>query len=228
MPEAAEKYRVAIGPSEVAGCSGALAEGLRANGCDAEVVLAFRSPLYDGGQVLGRGDRVLYAAEAPFRRDVFDYQYASTWLPFFVDAYWARLLGRTLVAHCHGDDCRQYGIAQRLFPARGRAGSPSGDARTRRRLRALGRACHAALVADLELATYVEPYFSHVYVTPLPLRLELAPDTPPRRPEEPLVVLHAPSDPRIKGTEVIAAAVQAAARRFRSNSGSCQASSIDA
>lgn len=211
MPDAPRRYRVAIGPSEIAGCSGALADGLRANGSDAEVTLAFRSPLYDGGRVLSRSGRVLYAAVAPFRRDVFDYQYASTWVPYFVDAYWARLLGRTLVAHCHGDDCRLYGVAQRLFPARGRVGSPAGDARTRKRLRMLGRACHAALVADLELATYVEPHFSHVYVTPLPLRPGPVPERPPHRTEGPLVVLHAPSDPAIKGTEAIRSAVEGAA-----------------
>ena len=211
MPDPPRRYRVAIGPSEIAGCSGALADGLRANGSDAEVTLAFRSPHYDGGRVLGRSGRVLYAAVAPFRRDVFDYQYASTWVPYFVDAYWARLLGRTLVAHCHGDDCRLYGVAQRLFPARGRVGSPAGDAHTRKRLHLLGRACHAALVADLELATYVEPYFRRVYVTPLPLRPEPEPDRPPRRSDGPLVVLHAPSDPKIKGTEVIRSAVESVA-----------------
>ena len=78
----------------------------------------------------------------------------------------------------------------------------------------MSHACHAALVADLELATYVAPVFARVYVVPLALRSPGELHARERRPTgEPVVVLHAPSDPAIKGTAAIVRAVEAVARR---------------
>lgn len=130
-------------------------------------------------------------------------------MPGQVDAFWARARRRTLAVSFYGDDCRQYGIAKALYPARGRVGDPRGDAAVRRRVRRLGRLCHAALVGDLELASYVVPSFPRVYVTPLPLDAGPVPPRRPRPPDAPPVVVHAPSDRRIKGTDAIEAAVRA-------------------
>lgn len=187
-------------------------EGLRTRGVDVEVVLWAPSPYgYGDGRVLGRGARVLYGLRAPFRRDVFHYQYGSTWVRT-VDAWWARLWGRTRVVTYHGDDCRIPSVAQRLFPARARVVPLEREGFARRRLRAMGLACDAALVADLELAAYVRPYFRRVYVTPLPLHRD--PVSAPLTPDEgPPVVLHAASDPRVKGTDEIRAAVEDVATR---------------
>jgi glycosyltransferase involved in cell wall biosynthesis len=206
--------RVAIGPAEVAGCAAALRLALRSQGADAEVVLWSPSPYgFPADRVLGRWGRVVYGLTAPARRDVLHYQFGSTWLPWFVDAVWARVWRRTAVVTYHGDDCRLYGVARARFPARCRAGDPSRDGWTVRRVRRLSRIAHAGLVADLELATYIAPVYRRVYVTPLPLYPDT--DSPPRR--EPRrarpVVLHAASDPRIKGTDAIVAAAEAVARR---------------
>jgi hypothetical protein len=206
--------RVTTGPAEVAGCAAALRLALRSQGADAEVVLWSPSPYgFPADRVLSRLGRVVYAAGAPARRDVFHYQFGRTWLPWFLDAAWTRVCRRTAVVTYHGDDCRLYGIARSRFPARGRAGDPAGDAGIRRRTRRLARLNDAALVADLELAAYVVPFYRRVYVTPLPLY----PDpNPVRRDSEPHsrpVVVHAASDPRIKGTERIAEAAEAVSSR---------------
>ncbi len=207
------KPRVAIGPAELAGTVMGWEEGLRAHGVDVEVVLWAPSPFgYESGRVLGRGARVLYGLLAPFRRDVLHYQYGSTWART-VDAWWARLLRRTTVCTYHGDDCRIPSVAQRQFPARARVVAPARESWVRRRLRALGAACDAALVADLELATYVRPYFRRVYVTPLPLHRDPV-DAPTQREEGPPVVVHAASDPVVKGTEAIRAAVEEVGTRL--------------
>jgi glycosyltransferase involved in cell wall biosynthesis len=204
--------RVGIGPAELAGTVMGWEEGLRALGVDVEVVLWAPSPLgYESGRVLGRVGRVLYGLRAPFRRDVLHYQYGSTWARTF-DAWWARAFRRTLVCTYHGDDCRIPSVAQRLFPARARVVAPDRERWARTRLRALGAVCDAALVADNELATYVGPYFRRVYITPLPLHRD--PIAAPLQPEPgPPVVLHAPSDPGVKGTEMIRAAVEEVAER---------------
>jgi glycosyltransferase involved in cell wall biosynthesis len=213
-PAHAVAPRVAIGPTEVAGCAAALGLALRSQQADAEVVLWSPSPYgFPADRVLGRPGRIAYALRAPARRDVFHYQFGSTWLPWALDAVWARLWRRTVVVTCHGDDCRQYGVARRRFPARGRAGDPSRDDRVRQRMRRLARTCDAVLVADLELATYVAPFFRRVYITPLPIYPDPSPGTRDTRPGSPPVVVHAASDPEIKGTRLISAAVEAVSRR---------------
>lgn len=218
----ARPVRVAIGPTEIAGCSAALAQGLRALGVDAEVVLAApaHSFGYPADRVLGRARRTIYALLAPARRDVFHYQYGRSWVPAYADVAWARLIRRTLLAAYYGDDCRLSDVAKARFPARGRVKDSSLDDLVRKRLGRLSRLCHAALVGDLELATYLLPYFARVYVLPVPLLEVTSNDGLRRRGSEGTpVVLHAPSDPEIKGTAAIKAAVDAVAQqvplRFR-------------
>lgn len=121
---------------------------------------------------------------------------------------WARARGRKLVVSFYGDDCRQYGLARSLYPARGRVGDPARDAAVRRRLRRLGRLCEAAIVGDLELATYALPYFRRVYVVPLPLDASPVAPRRPRPAGSPPLVVHAPSDRRIKGTDAIETAAR--------------------
>jgi hypothetical protein len=199
---------------EVAGCAAALGFGLRAQGATVEVVLSWPSPYgFRADRVLDRRRRAVYALAAPFRRDVLHYQFGLSFLPGRVDAAWARILGRTLVATYYGDDCRLYGIAQAVFPARGGVGDPSRDDTVRRGMERLGRFCHAALVGDLELASYVSPFFRRVYVTPVALHDDPGAESPPPGRSDRLVVLHTPSDPRIKGTDVIRRAVTAASMR---------------
>jgi glycosyltransferase involved in cell wall biosynthesis len=207
-----ERPRVALGPTELAGTVMGWEEGLRSIGVDVEVVLWAQSPFgYEAGRVVSRLGRVRYALSAPFRRDVFHYQYGSTWLRT-LDAWWARLLRRTLVVTYHGDDCRIPSVARERFPARARVVPPDRECWARRRLRALGAVADAALVADLELASYVQPYFRRVYVTPLPLHSDPSAAPAPREPGPP-VVLHAASDPLVKGTDTIREAVERVAAR---------------
>ena len=211
-----KRLRVALGPTEVSGVCAALAGGLRRGGVDAEVVL-WMPPHprgYPADRVLGRAGRAVYALRLPFRRDVVHYQFGCTWVPWNLDAWWARAWGRTRVVTYHGDDCRLYGVARELFPARGRAGDPAVDEGRRRRVRRLARVAQAALVGDLELATYVQESFARVYVTPLPLHETTHPAREARRPDAaPLIVLHAPTDPVIKGTQAIRAAAEIAAEQ---------------
>lgn len=214
MTDHRRSLRVAVGPADVAGTASALAYGMQELGVDAEVVLSIPPYGSPSSAVLNRRARVAYALAAPLRRNVFHYQYGTTWLPWHLDAYWARAWRRTLLTTYHGDDCRSYSLARILFPARGRAGTEDRDGWTRRRMSRLSRVCHAALVADLELATYVSPVFRRVYITPRPLHVIVeAEPGEPRAADQPLVVLHAPSDPRIKGTDAVVRAVEAVAHR---------------
>jgi glycosyltransferase involved in cell wall biosynthesis len=207
--------RVAIGPVDPAGSGAALAEGLREHGVDAEVAVSFRHPFgLPSDRVLGRAKRVFYGLALPARADVVHYQSGWTWTPAELDARWARLCGRTLVVGYHGDDCRLYGLTRTLFPTQAPVKTPAGDAAVRRRLRRISRLCHGALVKDLELATYVYPFFERVYLVPPGIRGDFLRERRPKRAHTRTpVVLHAPSDPRYKGTPLIESAVEAVARR---------------
>jgi glycosyltransferase involved in cell wall biosynthesis len=205
--------RVVTGPTEVAGTAWGLKKALASVGARADVVLWSPPPSeLPSGRVLSRGGRVLFSAAAPFRYDVFHYHYGSTWARF-VDAWWARLLRRTLVVRYHGDDCRLYSIAAQRFEPRARVVPREAEPARRRRLRRLARVAHAAIVADLELAAYVEPFYSRVYVTPLALHPPAGSERAQRDETAPPVVLHACTAPEIKGTAAITAAAEAVAER---------------
>jgi glycosyltransferase involved in cell wall biosynthesis len=203
--------RVVTGPTEVAGTAQGLRHALATVGVDVDVALWSPPPSnYPSGRVLSRGERIRFAVTAPFVYDVFHYHYGSTFA-HVVDAWWARARGRTLVVRYHGDDCRLFSVAERLFPARARVVPREAEEPIRKRLRRLGRICHAALVADLELATYVRPFYRRVYVTPLALHPTTTTERQPRT--GPPLVLHAVTAPEIKGTEQIRRAVKAVAAR---------------
>jgi glycosyltransferase involved in cell wall biosynthesis len=205
--------RVALGPMDVAGIVTRLAPQLEALGADVEVLLSYAPFGFPAARVAGRGARAAYGARAAVRRDVLHFHFGVSWLPWNLDARWARIWRRTLVVSYYGDDCRIAEVAKARFPARGRVTDPRRDPGVRRRLARLGRICHAATAADMELATYLSPYFKRVYLVPLPV-----PDDPPReqarrKSSTPPVVVHVSSAPALKGTATIRSAVEAVARR---------------
>jgi glycosyltransferase involved in cell wall biosynthesis len=196
--------RVAVGPADPAGCASALVQGLRELGVDAELALTFATRY--GEPVLTRSERLRYALKAPLRRDVFHLQ-SWTWLPHALDLRLARAARRTAVVTLHGDDCRLYGLTRALFAPQALARSEAADVAARARLRRLAGLTDAAIVKDLELAAYAYPFFERVYVVPPPVRRELLERDGSTGPAERPIVLHAPSDPRSKGTEAIERAV---------------------
>jgi glycosyltransferase involved in cell wall biosynthesis len=122
-------------------------------------------------------------------------------------------MGRAVVVTFHGDDCRLYSVAAERFPARGRVTDAADEPRRRDRLERLARHAHGALVADLELAAYVAPWYPRIYVTPLPIRLAPVASTAAEKRSGRPVVVHAATDPRVKGTDAIQAAAAEVARR---------------
>lgn len=213
-------HRVLLAPTEVAGVAGAQRDALRARGHRAELVVMAEHPFgFPADRVAGSlRARALEGLRAPLRHDVLHWQFGTT-LCEFVDAAWARVAGRRplQLMHLWGDDCRRLDVARERHPARARvfAASAARDQRTVvRRLRLAARLCDAALVSDLELASYVIDFFETVYVVPTPLRLPLTPQTEaPALEGDGPVVLHAPSDAPIKGTREILAALDGIAAR---------------
>lgn len=205
--------RVAVGPNEVSGVCAAIGAALRTRGVDVEVVLWAPHPAgFPADRVLSRAQRIRYGLTLPFRRDIVHYQFGATWIPYALDARLARLCRKTMLVSYYGDDCRQYAIAQQLFPARGRVGDPTGDEEVRARVARLARICPTAVVSDLELVEYLRPFYERIYVAPMPLHPRTAAAVSAGA-SSGVVVVHAASDPRIKGTDEIRAAVDRVATR---------------
>lgn len=209
--------RIVSGPFEVAGVAGAIARGLRARGHESSLVVREPHPFgLEVDRITGEGylGRAAFGATAGWRNDVIHLHFGTSWCEF-LDVAWWRVAGRPLVVmHYHGDDVRLREIALREHPARGRVfdETPNRDERTtRRRLRWASRVCHAAIVGDLELASYVTPVFDAVYVVPVAVEFPLprsAAATASASGAVP-VVLHAPSHNVVKGTKYVKAAFAA-------------------
>ncbi len=209
--------RVLHGPVEVAGVAGAIVEGLRRRGHDAELVVMVAPPFGMPCDRLARGyaRRLREGLRAPLRYDVLHFHFNVTFCEG-LDALWARIAGRPLaLMHFHGDDCRRREVTFAHHPARARIydASKRNERLTLRRTKLAGRLCDAAIVADFELLENVAPFFRTVYLVPPPLRRIGSPaPLPAPHPDGP-VVLHAPSDPAIKGTDTIRQALVELAQR---------------
>jgi hypothetical protein len=209
--------RVLFAPVEAAGVAAAMRTALRARGHVADVVCFAAHPFgYEHDRLADTyAKRLREGLAAPARYDVLHFQFGAT-LCEFLDAAWARLWRRPLVLmHYHGDDCRTREAVFARHPARARTydDQPRNDALVRRRLRLASRLCHAAVVADYELVSYLEPWFRTIYVAPAPVALPDQGAALPALAGEGPIVLHVPSDPRIKGTAEIAAALERVAAR---------------
>lgn len=209
--------RVLFAPVEAAGVAAAMRAALRERGHRADVVcFAPHAFGYEHDRVAGTyAERAREGLAAPLRYDVLHFQFGTT-LCEYLDAVWARLLRRPLVLmHYHGDDCRTREAVLSRHPARARVYGlrPRNDALVRRRLRLASRLCHAAVVADYELVSYLEPWFRTIYVAPAPLRLPTPGAPLPALAGDGPIVLHVPSDPLFKGTAEITAALDRLAQR---------------
>jgi hypothetical protein len=201
--------RVLLAPENPAGVASTLRDALRRRGHRADLVVFRPHPFgLPHDRVAGSWPaRLREGVAAPSRYDVMHYQFGTSLLEF-ADAAWARARRRLVLMHYWGSDVRTRAVAERLHPARARivGSQPTVDERTvLRRLRLASRVCRAALISDLELASYVEPWFDRVYLVPTPLGMpEPGPEPPPLAGDGP-VVFHAPSDAAIKGTREITA-----------------------
>jgi len=184
--------------------AGAIVDGLRKRGHDAELVVMTTPPFgmrYDR-YVPGYGRRALEGLRAPLRHDVLHFHFNLTFCEY-IDAAWGRIAGKPLmIMHFHGDDCRRREVTFSHHPARARIydASKRNERLTLRRTRLAGRLCDAAIVADFELLKHVQPFFRTVYVVPAPVEIPRVLAQLEPLPGEGPVILHAPSDNVVKGT----------------------------
>ena len=140
-----------------------------------------------------------------FRFDVFHFNFGKTLLSKNRDVPFLKHLGKKLVMEFWGNDVRT-NDSQAQEPIANLA--EFSRCKITKKLKRLSRYIEVALVADLELKAYVEPFFQRVEFVPQRIELEkFTPSYPDPAKEKPLIV-HAPTDRAIKGTDYILEAVE--------------------
>ncbi|MGD8395419.1 MAG: hypothetical protein PVF43_08095 [Candidatus Eiseniibacteriota bacterium] len=212
--------RVLHAAAEIAGQPALLCRGLRARGIDARS-LAFgttwqRYPSdvrIDGGGVFGLLRRIRALVEHGRGVDILHLHFGTSFLPRLVDLGWFRRRGTHVVFHHHGCDVRPRAtmLANHAVSACSECPVYCSPVRQQRVRRAAARHGALEIVSTPDL----------LEVVPGAVHLPVAIDVPAwealRRQAAATdgtewVVLHAPSEPSIKGTRHVVAAVEALAR----------------
>ncbi|NLT05437.1 MAG: glycosyltransferase family 4 protein [Solirubrobacterales bacterium] len=217
MGDAADepRLRVLLGPTDPAGVAHNLGQGLRELGHSTETVVWEPSPFgYAHDRVIESvPERLRFALGAGRRHDVV-HAFGGRSLVPYLDLVAARLRRRSTIVQYNGTDARDSAIAAELHPARARIVDPARDRNIRAHRRAAGLIARSAAVQDLELVSYLLGSYRTIYVIPFAIDLPTidAIDRPdaPAQSGKPLRVLHAPSNRRVKGSDLIDAAIAAA------------------
>jgi hypothetical protein len=214
--------RVLHAPIEVAGQVALSAYGLRELGVDARAFArSGRSP-YPIPPDVDPGPSLAGWLRAGFRElseaDVVHYYFgeslmrAQSLMPGRIkvlDARLSRLFGRRIVVEFLGTDVRLPSVeAARnpYFVAKDR----QSDARATERMRIWSWATGGhAIICDPALRVFVTPHFEHVHVVPFRVDTQRLVAPPPSRSNPRPLLVHAPSNPAIKGTAHVRAAVEA-------------------
>ena len=221
--------RVLHVPSAVGGHPGGLARAERELGLDSVAVSLFPHPFgHAVDEVLGRdGDsparRYSNRARLLFRMclvDVVHFNFGEPLLPIPHEARGAtpfvarrlalrdlsllRVLGKRIVVTFQGDDARQASVGGLLVKAVPERYTPELDAARRRTIQAFDRNADAIFFLNPDLSAVLPDravFLPYASVDPIEWEVhEESTDGPP-------LIVHAPSDPRVKGTEDIVAAV---------------------
>ncbi len=206
--------RVLHAPLEIAGQASRAVRGLRLLGVQADL-FALPHPFgYDTPDIAPPDDRIGLAraiAHASRSHDTFHFHFGQSFHPRLrlLDARALRASGRRVVVEFHGSEVRLPSIeaARSPFYVRIEGEDDAGADRLMARWAAITGG--HAIACDLGVATFLERHFEHVHHAGLRVEVArypaLAPDADGTRP---LVVAHAPSDLKAKGTAFVRAAAE--------------------
>jgi glycosyltransferase involved in cell wall biosynthesis len=148
--------------------------------------------------------------EAVKRYDVFHFHFGQTFFPDGSDLPYLKKKGKKLVIQHRGSDVRRLSVALKMKNpfVRIKKGRRMKEEYIRERLTMLSRYIDHAIVADYELYPYISGYYKHIHVIPNAVELSrFKPKYPSRMNKRPLIV-HAPTNTNVKGTEFVLAAIK--------------------
>lgn len=212
------KPRILHAPTNIAGIAGLLARAERDLGFDATSV-EYRSHKYSFGadRALGlkQDDNPIkqaasvgaFALEAIRRYDVFHLYFGNTLFPYpFPDLPLLRALGKRIIFHFCGCDVRNRAVTLDKYALSGCSECVS--------LVCLGKKHPNPALADVSFVSTPDllEFVPGAVLMPGPVDLEKWRPRPPRQtpvsPENPVRILHAPSDRQIKGTRYLLDAIE--------------------
>lgn len=139
--------------------------------------------------------------------DIFDIYFAS--FPHNLKDQLPKSLKR--IHHFCGSEVRQFDIATAQNPF---AVVKDGNSdKIKERVRRMAEISDACTLRDMELYDHVSEHFKRIFIVPRMLDLSTLDYHPYRGRRKPLIV-HAPTDPNVKGTRFIVAAVEKLKRSF--------------
>ncbi len=171
-------------------------------GFQPDVLLPLESlPLKE--QEARRRDFLKQAAE---EYDVFHFHFGETFLPDCSDLAYLKERGKKLVMQHRGSDVRLLSVARSQ-------GNPYVRVKKRdpdqivARLKQLSAWIDHAIVSDHELLAYVRDYYRHVHIIRQAIDLKRYTPAYPTEPKEEPLIIHAPSNQRVKGTSCVLSAI---------------------
>jgi len=137
--------------------------------------------------------------------NVFHFHFGGTLLPRYYDLPILKRMNKKMVMHYWGSEIRQKSIAERKNKFV--KVKIEDEKEIRHRISTVAKYIKTVIVADYELYEYIQEYFEKVVIIRQALNIQdYKPAIPSLYKKIPLIV-HAPSDKRIKGTEYVLQAI---------------------
>lgn len=146
-----------------------------------------------------------FADKALRKYDVFHFHWGSTLSPGNADLPLLAQRGKRLFMNFWGLDCRQWSLAREMNPFI--RVKTADEVSIRNRLELLAEYIPIAVVADYELHRYVLPFFDKIIQVPQAIVTDHYPVMPFTERGK-LVIVHAPTNPYVKGTNEIMVALR--------------------
>lgn len=200
-------------PLEIAGQAGALSGAVKPYGHEAIGLNYFHTYLnYRENLIPADGMEIVNVMGEAIRHfDFFHYHYLLTAMTDYRDLEMLAEAGKPALMHHWGSDVRT-NKAMEVNPYL-KSGFVD-EQKTHEQLMKVSRYISTALVQDYEVLPFVKPYYRKVHVLPLALDTSrFVPAYPNPMQRNPLVV-HAPTQPEFKGTDVIEQAIESLQREI--------------
>lgn len=140
--------------------------------------------------------------------DVFHFMFNTTLMQDYSDLPLIKAAGKKIFMHNVGSDVRQYSISRKLTPYADYIVKNKNEDQIRKQIECLAQYIDHCIVADAELYEYVKSFYKQVHFIRQPIDLDKYKplDNFVFRKEKPVIV-HAPTSPKVKGTEHILNAI---------------------
>ncbi len=191
-------------PIEISGQMGMLCGGLRYYGHQAAGYNYYHTSLGYMKNILPADGMEItdILGDAIEHFDVFHFHHLLTMCSDLRDLEMIVASGKCAVMHHWGSDVRIARIACQMNPYLVTTGLPP-EQETHSRLLHVSSLISTAIVQDYEVFPFVTPYYKKVHVLPLAIDTSnFIPVYPSHSENNPLIV-HAPSNPQVKGTDII-------------------------